>query len=57
MSASYILRLGIKGLVIEGNTKICCCGFILALIQSTTANKFDSEQYPRILEVIHGMPN
>ena len=30
-------------LVTDGNTKICCRGFILALFQSTTANKIDSE--------------
>ena len=31
------------GLVTDGNTKLCCRGFILALFQSTTANKIDSE--------------
>ena len=35
----------INGLVTDGNTKICCRGFILALFQSTTANKVDSEQH------------
>ena len=33
----------INGLVTDGNTKLCCRGFILALFQSTTANKIDSE--------------
>ena len=39
------LQLGpsINGLVTDGNTKICCRGFVLALLQSTTANKIDSE--------------
>ena len=39
------LGLRINGLVTDGNTKICCCGFILVLFPSTTANKLDSEQY------------
>ena len=38
----------INGLITEGNTIICCCGFILALFLSTTANKIDSKQYPRL---------
>ena len=33
----------IKGLVTDGNTKLCCRGFVLALFQSTTADKIDSE--------------
>ena len=33
----------INGLVTEGNTKLCCRGFVLALFQSTTAYKIDSE--------------
>ena len=37
------LRPSINGLVTDGNTKLCCRGFILALFQSTTANKIDSE--------------
>ena len=41
------LRPSINGLVTDGNTKLCCCGFILALFQSTTANKIDST-YPRL---------
>ena len=32
----------------DGNTKICCLDFILALFQSTTANKLDSDQYLRL---------
>ena len=37
------LRSSIKGLVTEGNTKLYCRGFVLALFISTTANKIDSE--------------
>ena len=39
------MRLGpsINGLVTDGNTKLCCQGFILALFRSNTANKIDSE--------------
>ena len=33
----------INGLVSDGNTKLCCRGFVLALFQSTTAYKIDSE--------------
>ena len=40
---SCLLGPNINGLVTDGNTKLCCCGFILALFQSTTANKIDSE--------------
>ena len=52
----YLFSLGssINGLVTDGNTKLCCRGFILALFQSTTANKFDSEHtrdYKRLLPV------
>ena len=36
----------INGLVTDGNTKLCCRGFILALFQSTTATKIDSEYTP-----------
>ena len=32
------LGLCIKGLVTDGNTKLCCRGFILALFQSTTGS-------------------
>ena len=44
----------INGLVTDGNTKLCCRGFILALFQSSTANIIDSEQtrgYKRLLPV------
>ena len=37
------LEPSINGLVTDGNTKLCCQGFVLALIQSTTAIKIDSE--------------
>ena len=52
----YISNLGpsINGLVTDRNTKLCCRGFILALFQSTTANKIDSEHtqdYKRLLLV------
>ena len=33
----------INGLVTEGSSKLCCRGFVLALFQSTTAYKIDSE--------------
>ena len=33
----------INGLVTEGSSKLCCRGFALALFQSTTAYKIDSE--------------
>ena len=41
----YLSLLGpsIKGLVTDGNTKLCCQGFVLALFQSTIAYKIDSE--------------
>ena len=44
-SILYVYNLGpsINGLVTDGNTKLCCQGFILALFQSTTANTIDSE--------------
>ena len=44
----------INGLVTDGNTKVYCLGFILALFQRTTANKIDSEHsqdYKRLLPV------
>ena len=44
----------INGLVTDGNTKLCCQGFILAFFQNTTANKIDSEHtqdYKRLLPV------
>ena len=39
------LELGpsIIGLVIDGNTKVYCRGFVLALFQSATVNKIDPE--------------
>ena len=52
---SYLtLGPSINGLVTDGKTKLCCQGFILALSQSTTANKIDSEHtrnYKRLLPV------
>ena len=50
----FLLRPSINGLVTDGNTKLCCLDFILALFQSTTANKIDSEHtqdYKRLLPV------
>ena len=46
--SSHKLAPSINGLVTDGNKKLCCrgfilAGFILALFQSTTANKIDSE--------------
>ena len=43
----FKLGPSINGLVTDGNTKLCCRGFILALFQSTTANKIDSEHTRR----------
>ena len=39
------LELGpsINELVIDGNTKVYCRGFVLALFQSATVNKIDPE--------------
>ena len=48
------LRPSINGPVTDGNTNLCRPGFILALFQSTTANKIDSEHtrdYKRLLPV------
>ena len=42
-SALFKLGLSINGLVTDGNTKLCCRGFVLALFRSTTAFKIDSE--------------
>ena len=39
----FELGPNINRLVTDGNTKLCCRGFVLALLQSTTANKIDSE--------------
>ena len=46
------LEPSINGLVTDGNTKLCFRGLILALFQSSTANKIDSEHtqdYMRLL--------
>ena len=40
---NYPLGPSRNGLVTDGNTKLCCRGFILTLFKSTTANKIDSE--------------
>ena len=41
-----LLGPSIKGLVTDRNAKLCCRGFVLALFQSTTANKIDPEHTP-----------
>ena len=41
--AQFYLGLSINGLVTDGNTKLCCRGFVLALFRSTTVFKIDSE--------------
>ena len=49
-----MLGPSINGLVTDGNTKLCCRGYISALFQSTTANKIGSEHtrdYKRLLQV------
>ena len=43
MGCTYKLGPSINGLVTDGNTKLYCRSFILVLIQSTRANKIDSE--------------
>ena len=40
---NFFLGPSINGLVTDGNRKLCCRGFVLALFQSTTAYKIDSE--------------
>ena len=42
----------INGLVTDGNTKLCCRGSVLAIFQSTTANKIDSEHTHDLYKVI-----
>ena len=37
------LEPSINGLVTDGNTKLCCRGFVSVLFQSTAAYKIDSE--------------
>ena len=42
------------GLVTDGNTKLCCRGFVLALFQSTTTYEIDSghaRDYTNLLRV------
>ena len=49
-----MLGPSINGLITDGNTKLCCREFILALFQSTKANEIDSEHtrdYKRLLPV------
>ena len=43
-----IINLGpsINGLVTDGNTKLCCQGYVLTLFQSTTAYKIDPKHIP-----------
>ena len=53
-SADSKLGPSINGPITDGNTKLCCRGFILAPFQSTTAKKIDSEHtryYKRLLSV------
>ena len=53
-SLSLVLEPSINGLVTDRNTSLCCRGFILALFQSTTANKIESEHtldHKRLLPV------
>ena len=38
----FNLESSINKLVTDGNTKLCCPGFVSALFQSTTANEIDS---------------
>ena len=43
--SKFTCNLGpsINRLVTDGNTKLCCRGLVLALFQSTTSYKIDSE--------------
>ena len=53
-SGKSILGPSINGLVTDGNTKLCCRGFIIAPFQRTRANKIYSEHtrgYKRLLPV------
>ena len=53
-ASSIYLGPSINGLVNDGNTKLCCRGFISAIFQSNTADKIDSEHtrdYKRLLPV------
>ena len=52
MFSSISLGPRINGLVIDGNTKLCCQGSILALFQSTTVNKTDSEHTPHFSKLL-----
>ena len=48
------LRSSISGLVTDGNAKLCCQGFVLALFKSTTACKIDFKhtgQYTKLFLV------
>ena len=44
----------INGLVTDGNTQLCCRGFVLALFQSTTAYEIDSGHTKDYTKVIAG---
>ena len=46
MHAGLHLGPSKNGLVTDGNAKLCCRGFVLALFQSTTACKIDSNHTP-----------
>ena len=54
LEVHVLLGPSINGLVTDGNTKLCCQGFILALFQSTAANKIDfkhTQDYKRLIPV------
>ena len=44
-----LLGPSMNGLVTDGNTKLCCRGFVLALFQSTTAYKIDLYIWSKML--------
>ena len=51
-------RSSIKGLVTEGETKLCCQGFVLALFQSTAAYIIDSEHtrdYRKLFQYVQSL--
>ena len=54
MRSNQKLGPSINGLVTDGNTKLCCRVFVLALFHSTTAYKIDSEHtqgYTKLIPV------
>ena len=53
--SQFKLGPSINGLVTDGNIKLCCRGYILALFQSNTANKCGSEHTQDYKRLLPGM--